>query len=219
MTKIFTFVTLFANFGDKMETIQDKIEKKIGKKREINLIFPGEFRGMASDDAIRQAMSRLTKKGILKRLASGIYYLPETDPILGEIRPSVDDVVSCIAKKERIRIKPAGAFALNQLGLTTQVPMRRVYITDGHPRQFKIGKLQIKFKPTTPKRLSRTGKISSLVIQALEELGTTHIDTETSAKLRELLLKEDPKILMQDLKLSTGKVSSYILKLLKENEI
>lgn len=209
-------VTFFAKFGDRMETVEEKIEKKVSRKKNVNLIFPTEFRDIASDAAIRQALSRLTKKGAIKRLAHGIYYMPETDSLLGELRPSVDDIINRIAEKDCIRIKPAGAYALHELGLTTQVPTRRVYLTDGHPRQFKIGKLQIKFKPTTPKRLSRTGPISSLAIQALEELGTTDIDLETKTKLRELLLKEDPKILQHDLKLSTGKVSSYILKLLKK---
>ncbi len=46
-----------------------------------------------------------------------------------------------LAKKEKIRVKPAGAYALHQLGLTTQVPTKLVYITDGHPRLFKLGKL------------------------------------------------------------------------------
>lgn len=202
-----------------METITAQIEKRIFRKRKINLIFPSDLRGLASEDAIRQTLSRLTKKGKIKRLAHGIYYLPQTDHLLGEIRPSADEVVNLIAQKERIKLKPAGSSALHELGLTTQVPTKRVYLTDGHPRQFKIGKLEIKFKPTTPKKLSRMGKISSLVIQAIEELGTDELDGRTAEKLRELLKKEDPKMLQHDLKLSTGKVSAYILKLLQHSNL
>lgn len=198
-----------------METAQLKIEKLIFGDRDVNLIFPSEFRGLASDDSIKQALSRLTQRGKIKRLAKGIYYLPETDKVLGEFRPSIDEVIQRIAQKERIRIKPAGSFAFHELGLTTQVPTRRLYLTDGHSRKFKIGNLEIKFRPTTPKKLSHKGKISGLAIQALEELGTTEIDEVTEKKLKVLLQKEEPEILMHDLQLTTGKVNTYILNLLK----
>lgn len=200
-----------------MEKTHTHIEQKISRKKEGHLIFPSDFRGTGTDSAIKKALSRLAEKGMIKRLAHGIYYVPKTDPVLGELRPGADDVVKMIAQKEKIRIKPAGAYALHKLGLTTQVPTRLVYITDGHPRQFMLGKLQIKFKPTTSKRLLRKGKISSLVIQALEEIGTKSIDEETGSKLRHLLLQENPRILKQDLELAPVKVNNYILKLLKEN--
>ena len=198
-----------------MEKTHTHIKSLIFKKKPGNLIFPSDFRGLGSDSAIKQALSRMVKSGEIKRLAHGIYHVPKTDPQLGDIRPSADDVVRMIADKEKIRIKPAGAFALHQLGLTTQVPTKRVYITDGHQRQFIIGKLHIKFKPTTPKRLMRKGKISSLVIQALEELGTSNIDLVTHNKMKVLLKKEDPKLLNHDLKLAPVKINNYIVKIMK----
>jgi hypothetical protein len=121
-----------------------------------------------------------------------------------------------LAKKEKIRIRPAGAFALNKLGLSTQVPTRLVYITDGPPRQLKMGKLEIKFKATSHKKLATTGKISALVIQALEELDLNNIDESRTARIKQLLLTEDPKKLKHDLTLAPARIHDYILKLLNE---
>jgi hypothetical protein len=199
-----------------MEKTHTHIESIITKKKDGEVIFPSDFRGSGTDDAIRKALSRLTKDGLLKRLAHGIYYVPKTDPVLGELRPGADDVVKMLAQKEKIRVKPAGAYALHQLGLTTQVPTKLVYITDGHSRQFKLGRIYIIFKSTTPKKLSTVGKISSLLIQALEEIGTEHINTTAEAKIIELVKKEDPKKLKHDLALASGKVNDYIVKLLKK---
>jgi hypothetical protein len=201
-----------------MEKTHTYIENIINKKKEGELIFPTDFRGRGTEDAIKKALSRLSQKGMLKRLAHGIYYIPKTDPVLGELRPGADDVVKMLAKKEKIRVRPAGAYALHRLGLTTQVPTKLVYITDGHPRQFKLGKMQIKFKATTPKKLSTVGKISSLVIQALEEIGTENVDATTETKIQELLKKEDPKKLKHDLALAPAKVNDYIVKLLKKQD-
>jgi len=200
-----------------MEKTHTYIEHQLTEKKGGELIFPSDFHGNGTDAAIKKALSRLTEKGLIKRLAHGVYYVPKKDPILGDIRPGADEVVRMLAQKEKIRIKPAGAYALNQLGLTTQVPTRRVYITDGHSRQFMLGNLQIKFKATTAKRLLRKGKISSLVIQALEELGTDKIDVATTVKIKELLLQEDPKVLKLDLELAPVKVNNFIIKLLKQN--
>jgi hypothetical protein len=79
-----------------------------------------------------------------------------------------------------------------------------------------LGKLKIKFKGTTPKKLMRQGKISSLVIQALEELGTQNIDDSTKQKVHDLLLKENPNKLKHDLSLAPVKVNNYIIQLMKE---
>jgi uncharacterized cupredoxin-like copper-binding protein len=194
------------------------IENVILRKRGGELIFSTDFRGQGTQDAIKKALSRLTQKGVLKRLAHGIYYIPKVDPIVGELSPGAEDVVKMLAKKEKIRVRPAGAYALHRLGLTTQVPTKLVYITDGHPRLFKLGKMQIKFKATTPKKLSTVGKISSLVIQALEEIGTEYVDATIESKLHKLLMNEDPKKLKHDLALAPAKVNDYIVKLLKKQD-
>jgi hypothetical protein len=194
------------------------IEHVILRKKRGELIFPTDFRGSGTEDAIKKALSRLTQKGVLKRLTHGIYYIPKIDPIVGEISPGAEDVVIMLAKKEKIRVRPAGAYALHRLGLTTQVPTKLVYITDGHSRLFKLGKMQIKFKATTSKKLSTIGKISSLVIQALEEIGTEYVDAAIESKLHELLKNEDPKKLKHDLALAPAKVNDYIVKLLKKQD-
>jgi len=200
-----------------MEKTHSNIERLISRKKKGSLIFPADFRGLGTDSAIKKALSRLARAGAIKRLAHGIYYIPKTDPVLGEQLPGADEVVRMLAQKEKIRVRPAGAYALHRLGLTTQMPARRVYITDGHAREFMLGKLQIKFKATTAKRLLRKGKISSLVIQALEEIGTENIDPATTSKLRELLLRENPRMLKYDLELAPVKVNNYILKILKQD--
>lgn len=199
------------------EKTHSHIESAISKRKAGEIVFPADFRGKGTQAAIKKAMSRLAKAGRLKRLAHGIYYIPKTDPVLGELRPDVDEVVKILAHKERIRVRPAGAYALHQLGLTTQVPMKRVYLTDGSSRQFRLGKMLVRFKATSPKKLSTTGKISSLVIQAIEEMGVDQISPELEKKLLEFLRKEEPRKLKHDLALASAKVNDYIVRLMKKN--
>jgi hypothetical protein len=201
-----------------MEKTHTHITNNLSQRGEGELIFSTDFRGSGTEDAIRKALSRLTNTGQVKRLTHGIYYKPKVDPILGELRPGADEVVKMLAQKEKIKVRPAGAYAVHRLGLTTQVPTKLVYITNGHPKKFKIGKLQITFKATSPKKLETIGEISSLLIQALEEIGTENIDPETEKKILNLLLKEELSNLNHDLSLAPAKVNDYIVKLLKKQE-
>lgn len=199
-----------------MDAIHHAIEQKIAKGRKGQLLFLSDFRSMGSQSAIKMALSRLTTSGIIKRIAHGIYLIPKTDPLLGELHPSLEEIAQAIAKRERVKIKPTGVYALHKLGLTTQVPTRLVYITDGAPRQIKVGKAVIKFKATTRKKLALEGEISSLVVQALEELGVENINEDAQLRIKELLLKEDKKKLMNDIKLAPVRISDYLYSLLKE---
>lgn len=202
-----------------MDTIVHKeIEKKLAKAKKGHLFFLSDFRGLGSEVAIRKTLSRLCKESKIKRIAHGIYLVPKTDPTLGELMPSMESIAETIAKKEHIRIKPVGAYALHKLGLTTQVPMKLVYLTDGSARIIKIGKNTIKFKPTTPKKLVMAGKLSSLIIQALDELGTENLEQNTIERIKELLMKEDRKKLMYDIKLAPANISDFLFSLLKNEK-
>lgn len=197
---------------------QSDIESALSRRKKGELVFPTDFRGMGTESAIKKALSRLVTKGKLERLAHGIYYIPKPDPLIGVAYPSAEEVATLLAKKERVQIRPAGAYALHQLGLTTQVPTKLVYITDGQSRFLKVGKSTIRFKARAHKKLATKGKISSLLIQALEELQPKDIDEKMETRIRELLEKEDTKLLRHDLQLAPARVHDYILKLLKKND-
>lgn len=202
-----------------MISIHQKIHEQIGSMPEGNIVFPTTFRGLGTDEAIRQVLSRLVKEGEIDRLAHGIYYIPKIHPAFGKLMPSMEEVAEAVAAREHIRIRPAGAYALNKLGLSTQVPAKLVYITDGQARQINIGKGGVKFKPVSPKKFGMKGRISSLVIQALEELKENQQTQEILMKIRELLLREESDNLLHDLKLAPARVNNVIFKLLNDPKI
>ncbi|CAN5163091.1 hypothetical protein BH09BAC6_BH09BAC6_16290 [soil metagenome] len=65
-----------------MNSVHQQIIDQINAIQPGTIVFPTGFRGIGTDDAIRQALSRLTKEGKIERLAHGIYFLPKLDPIL-----------------------------------------------------------------------------------------------------------------------------------------
>jgi hypothetical protein len=200
-----------------MESVHKHIEQRIKGFKKGQLVFSSDFRGIGTDAAIKMAMSRLVKEQKLDRISQGIYYLPKKDPILGTLKPSMEEVAESIAARDRVRIRPTGSYALNRLGLSTQVPMNLVYLTDGPRRQIRMGKGVIRFKPTTPKKLSLKGPVSSLIIAALDEIGTENVTIDMKDRLASLLQKEDSSLLKHDLRLASSKVYDFLLDLLKQS--
>jgi hypothetical protein len=185
-----------------MLSIENQIEKLINTKRKGSLILPDDFMDYGSSEAIRKALGRLEDKKIIIRVAQGIYVQPKISQLIGPLTPSAEEIAEAIAKRDRIRTIPTGSYALNALGLSTQVPMKIVLLTDGSPREIKVGKRTIKFKRTTPKNLMAKGKISRLVIQALKEIGNGKVKIEEEQKILELLKKENEKDLKHDIALA-----------------
>lgn len=199
--------------------VQAVIEDYIKRYKRGNLVVPADFRGKGTEAAIRQALARLTKEGVIKRLGLGLYILPKKDPVFGEIMPSAEDIALALAEKEKIKIRPAGAHALHKLGLTTQVPTKLVYITNGNNRTIKIGRISIRFKAASAKKLALSGEFSSLIILALEELGTDQLSEAQKIRLSELINKENRNKLNQDLKLASASVHDFLIKLLKNDRV
>lgn len=191
-------------------SIEFQIVKKIKDYRRGKVYFPASFSNFGSEAAIHQALKRLTEKGILLRISHGIYLYPKTDPELGILYPPIDEIAKAIAKRDKARIIPNGTQALNLLGLSTQVPMKVVYLTDGAQRNISIGNQSIKFKKTSPRNLATKGEISGHVIQALREIGNGNASTEQLRIINELLQKEDPAIVKNDAGLAPAWISRIL---------
>ena len=161
---------------------------------------PGEFLGVADPRSVSVALTRLARKGVIRNLTRGLYDYPKNDPQLGILSPSVDAVARALSLRHAIRLQPSGGYAANLLGLSDQVPMKVVFLTDGINRRVQIGKLQIIFKRSTPRNMASAGKISGLVIQALRHLGQRNIDGKIVQKLKQRLSAKDKKLLLSDLR-------------------
>lgn len=185
-----------------MQSIEKQIEKAIKSKPRGTLVLPSDFLLYGTPKAAQKSLERLENKGVIIRVSQGIYVRPKISKLIGSLTPSAEEVAEAIAKRDKIRTVPTGSYALNALGLSTQVPLNIVLLTDGSPRVIKVGKRTIKFKKTTPKNLLAKGKISRLIIQALKEIGNGNVTEVEERKIIELLIKEDEKDLKHDMVLA-----------------
>lgn len=144
----------------------------------------------------------MVEKEEIIRVARGIYTRPKISKLLGVMQPTTEEIARAIAKRDKARIIPTGSYALNALGLSTQVPINVVLLTDGASRRIKVGKRSILFKKTSTRNLATIGEISGLVIQALKAIGTDRAREWEIQKILELLKKEQPTRLQHDIRLA-----------------
>jgi len=197
------------------QSIDNKIINKIKKARRGSLFFINDFLSFGNAKAVSKALERLVEREELNRIARGIYSRLAEDPILGLLKPSTEDIAEAIRRRDKARIIPGGNLALNELGLSTQVPLNVVYYTDGSARKIDLGKRKIIFKKTSPKNLALIGKISTLAIQALKEIGQEKITEHEEKIIIEHLKKEDPNRLEHDIKLAPEWIRVIMRKALK----
>ena len=196
------------------ESTADKVQEIVDRQPEGTLFFPEDFADLGSPENVRKALERLQNRQKITRVAQGIYARPKQNAYIGSILPSAEEVAAAIAKRDRARILPTGSTALNALGLSTQVPMKIVLLTDGTARIVKVGKRTINFKKTTPRNLAVKGAISSLVIQGLKAIGRGKLSESDEQKLLSLLRKEKYEDLLHDIRLAPVWVQQIMKKAL-----
>lgn len=194
------------------ESINSQIEAKVKRSKPGQIFLPSDFKDLGTSTAIRKALSRLVEQKVIIRMGQGIYVTAVHDKVFGEILPSMEEIAASLAKKEHVKIMPTGQYALNKIGLSTQVPMKMVFLTNGTKKNISIGKSSIVFQPTTTKKLAMVGSISSLLFLGLEELDLNQLSESEKAKIISLLKKEDAKKLKHDLKLAPAKISDFVIK-------
>jgi Family of unknown function (DUF6088) len=182
------------------ESVDSQIFARIKKHGRGWVFSPAEFLDLGSRNAVASTLKRMKALNTIRQLARGLYDYPRQDDKLGLLSPTTDSVAKTLKERDDTRLQPSGAHAANILGLSTQVPIRTVYLTDGRARKVVIGKRQILLKHTSPRQMATAGRISGTVIQALRWLGQGNMDDNVIAILKRRLSKRDKHQLLEDIR-------------------
>jgi len=174
------------------------IKAKIVRKGRGYVFTPSDFISVGARTAVDQALSRLAKSGFIRRLTQGIYDYPKISPRLGALSPKPDDVAKAIARKGGQVLSVSPAKAANMLGLTTQVPAKLIYLTNGPTRSKTFGGQTIYLRNAAIKNLVGAGTPTGLVFQALRYIGKDGINSVVLQKIAAHLSDDGLKSLVKD---------------------
>ena len=145
----------------------------------------------ANRASVDQALCRLTKAGVLTRLARGLYVRPETNRFVGVVMPDPLEIAQAIAQRTGAVVTPQGAESARRLSLTTQVSNQTVFWTSGRSRKLRIGQTEIVLKRVGMRKLALAGTAAGQAMAAMWYLGKNGFNQEASSSLRKQLVPEE----------------------------
>jgi Family of unknown function (DUF6088) len=182
-----------------MQPMRDQILARITRLGEGKAFSAKDFLDIASRGTIDMALGSLTRSGTIRRIRRGLYDMPRTSEALGgKLSPDIDEAARAIARRQRWKIVPEGAWAANLLGLSLQVPAKITYLTDGPNKEVQIGRRSIHFKHARPKVLAGPDGRIALVVQALRYLGKEAVSKREIETLRSSLSPSEKRQLVKE---------------------
>lgn len=199
-----------------MQAIEQKILSRIYGRGRGWAFTKTDFVAAFGEVNIHQALSTLARAGTIRRVCHGVYDYPRYSELLGQpLSPDIDQVAQALARKFNWRIQPSGEAALNLIGLSTQVPGRWIYLSDGPSREYAIGddgRQILAFRKSPLKDTGFKYRESGLLVQALKALGKEHVDSAVIESLRRWLDPELRRHILRD----TQAVAGWILQIIKQ---
>ncbi|NQP58018.1 hypothetical protein HO913_01585 [Streptococcus suis] len=190
---------------------KQKILNRI-ENHESNWVFiANDFFDIAGYETVRSTLNRLVEDKRIIRIMKGIYYNPNFIELIGEYEaPSINEVANAIARKYNWTIAPSGNTALNILGLSTQVPAKWTYISDGRYVSFSFGNITIEFKRRNNGDISKMSRLTAMVIQSIKAIGKDKITSNQIDYLREKLTEKEKAALRTESKYTSAWVYDVI---------
>lgn len=193
-----------------MSALAETILKHTASLPQGSVVSPKDFLHLHNRAAIDQTFSRLAKQGKLIRIEQGAYVAP-VHSRFGSHPPEPEKVIESLAKKSGQIMVSHGAAAANSLGLTTQVPIREVFMTSGRSHKLKFGSRTIEIKHAPHWQIALGNRPAGAMVRALSWLGQENA-TEAINKLREHLSIEELKVVFA----SRSILPSWMAKLVSE---
>jgi hypothetical protein len=188
------------------QPIASKILKRL-RARKGKVVPTREFLDLGKRPAVDQSLSRLVRRGVIRRVGRGLYELPRMGKLLKEpLVQSPDHLVRSWARKNGLRVVPSGALAANLLGLSTQVPAKITYYTNGRTRTLTLGPYTVRLLNRGPKTMDVGGETAPLVVQALRHLGRDGVTLEAIRRLQSALTPAQKS----ELKDALGRVPAWM---------
>ena len=178
---------------------------------------PRDFHDLAGAATVRQTLGRLARAGKIRRLLRGVYDYPAFSKVLkAPASPDPHAIAQAIARAYGWTILPSGETALNLLGLSTQVPARWEYFSDGPSKRYAWDGGALLFKRRANRETTVLSARTGLLVQALKTLGQERIDTRVMTALHRQFNVRERARAVREARYTTAWVYEAIKRLAKE---
>lgn len=198
--------------GDNMN-LQEQILNKINNLN-IGVFTISDIIELGSYDNLRKSLERMAKNNSIKRVIRGVYEIPKYNAKLNFfVSPSINEIAKALARNHKWDISPSGNFALNILGVSSQVPSKYLYLSSGPSRKYQYEGVEIEFKHVALKEIISYSYNTNLVIMALKELGRENITIKDLEIISSNFNQEELQTICDEAKSTTIWIYETIVKM------
>ena len=196
----------------------EQVRSRIISLKPGSIFTAADFSDIADTKSIHMCLSRLSDDLLVRKVARGIYLKPRFSAMLNEELPArPDDIAQAIARNYGWTIIPSEATALNLLGLSTQIPAKWQYVSDGPYKEYRIGNTSISFKHTNKStEITKVSYKTAIVIRALKALGKENISDAEIRTISERLSDAEKQALISESKYCTAWIYEIIKRICRE---
>ena len=190
-----------------LKTIESWVKSmKPGEVFTIKDLPSGISRGMGD-----VTLSRMARTGVIRRVARGVYDVPQWNQLLQkEVAVDVDKVAHAIARKFGWTIRPSDESAVNVMGLSTQLPASYIYITTGPSKKYVVDGCPVSFVHRCNREMILEFPAARDVVRALKGLGKAYATPEIVAQMARRYSDREWEAICE----ASKSVSEWILELL-----
>ena len=189
------------------------IAKRIGEAPFGSAFVTSDFTDLAEYETVKKTIARLEKKGTLRRVLRGVYDKPKYSALLQEYAtPDPDQIAHAIARNYNWTISASGNTALNQFGLSTQVPADWSYISSGPYKKYTFGNIILSFLHRSDNQMIGMSEKTLLLIQALKTIGQSNVSDADIKLIRERFSSDDRQAILSESRYTI----SWIYEIIKE---
>ena len=200
------------------QSIENKVSARIYGNSRGWVFSQKDFVDLGGSSTISWALYELENAGTIRRVLRGVYDYPRLSKLLdAALPPDIHQVAKALARKFGWRIQPGGAAVLNLLDLSTQVPSRFQYFSDGPSREYLVDKTTLEFRHQALKDAVRHEE-TAVLLQALKELGANRIDAGKLQQMRDWLPAGKRTKILRDAQGTSAWIYEAITQICREEE-
>jgi Family of unknown function (DUF6088) len=160
-------------------SISSQVAERINRLKRGIPFSINSFYALGSTTSVQKALSRLSKEGVIVRVAKGIYSRPKPLASLPAVKmiAKADHVARVWAKENGYKLAPQGLEEAYRLGLQTQAPVRKVYWSNGPSRVFKVGNEVVRVKHITEQKLKWLSTPEGALLRGLSVITPSEIES------------------------------------------
>lgn len=178
-------------------SVYNEIRSEVVKRDARSPFSPCDLLYLGRRGAVDNALSRLVKDQVVKRIGRGLYLSAQRAASDSDAGISGAAIAAAVARSEGAKVQMSGAEAAYRLGLSVDRPSECLYLTTGRSKRIALRNQIVDLRHNASPAMLGAGTQAGVVLSALRHLGEDGITSDVLVKIDRELSRSTARQLRQ----------------------